>query len=145
MEVIFMTQRLSILGCTGSIGTQALDVVRKLNLKVTALTANTNTEIIEKQIREFKPKTAVMYNEDAAKNLKIKIADTSTKVLCGMSGLCEAASDESADTVLNSVVGMVGLKPTLAAAAAKKTIALANKETLVTGGSIVMAAVTNNN
>lgn len=140
-----MTENISILGSTGSIGTQTLDVVRKLNLKVSALTAASNTKIMEQQIREFKPKLAVMFNQQAAKDLKEKIADTSTKVSYGMDGLIEAAVIGSADTVLNSVVGMVGLQPTLSAINAKKNIALANKETLVTGGKLVMEAVKRNN
>lgn len=140
-----MTENLSILGSTGSIGTQALDVVRKLNINVVALTANKNVDIAEKQIREFKPELAVMYDEKSAKDLKIKTADTSTKILCGIDGLCTAASLASADTVLNSVVGMVGLQPTLCAANSKKTIALANKETLVAGGELVIDAVKKNN
>ncbi|MDY2857101.1 MAG: 1-deoxy-D-xylulose-5-phosphate reductoisomerase, partial [Oscillospiraceae bacterium] len=140
-----MTENISILGSTGSIGTQTLDVVRKLNLKVSALTAASNTKLMEQQIREFKPKLAVMFNQQAAKDLKEKIADTSTKVSYGMDGLIEAAVIDSADTVLNSVVGMVGLQPTLSAINAKKNIALANKETLVTGGKLVMEAVKKNN
>ena len=140
-----MTENISILGSTGSIGTQTLDVVRKLNLRVSALTAASNTKLMEQQIREFKPKLAVMFNQQAAKDLKEKIADTSTKVSYGMDGLIEAAVIDSADTVLNSVVGMVGLQPTLSAINAKKNIALANKETLVTGGKLVMEAVKKNN
>lgn len=140
-----MTENISILGSTGSIGTQTLDVVRKLNLKVSALTAASNTKLMERQIREFKPRLAVMFNQQAAKDLKEKIADTSTKVSYGMDGLIEAAVIDSADTVLNSVVGMVGLQPTLSAINAKKNIALANKETLVTGGKLVMEAVKKNN
>ena len=140
-----MTKNLCILGSTGSIGTQALDVVRKLGIKVSALTAATDVDTIEAQIREFKPELAVMYDENAAKDLRSRIADTATKVKSGMEGLMEAAVIENADTVLNSVVGMVGLKPTLAAINAGKNIALANKETLVTGGKLVMDAVAKNN
>ncbi len=139
-----MTENLSILGSTGSIGTQTLDVVRKLNLKVSALTASSNIDLIEKQIREFKPKLAVMFNENSAKDLKTRIADTDTKVEYGMEGLINAATIEQADTVLTSVVGMVGLKPTISAINAKKNIALANKETLVAGGKLVMDAVKKN-
>lgn len=139
-----MTNNISILGSTGSIGTQTLDVVRKLNIKVSALTAFNNVEIIEQQIREFKPQLAVMYNQNSANDLKLRIADTNTKVAYGMEGLIQAACISSADTVLNAVVGMVGLQPTLAAINAKKNIALANKETLVTGGKLVMDAVKKN-
>jgi len=139
-----MTKNISILGSTGSIGTQTLDVVRKLGLQVSALTASNNVKIIEQQIREFSPQLAVMYNEESAKDLRSRVADTDTRVLCGMHGLIEAATVSAADTVLNSVVGMVGLQPTLAAINAKKNIALANKETLVTGGRLVMDAVKEN-
>lgn len=139
-----MTERISILGSTGSIGTQTLDVARLTGMKVKALTAHSNVKLIEEQIREFSPELAVMFCEDAAKDLKSRISDTSTRVLYGMEGLIEAATLESADTVLNSLVGMVGLEPTLAAAKAKKNIALANKETLVAGGELVMNTVSEN-
>lgn len=140
-----MTKNLSVLGSTGSIGTQTLDVAKALNLEVSALTASSNVKIIEEQIRSFKPKLAVMFNEEAAKDLKMRVKDTNTIVEAGMDGLIHAATIEGADTVLNSVVGMVGLQPTLAAINAKKNIALANKETLVTGGKLVMDAVKSNN
>ena len=135
-----MTENLSVLGSTGSIGTQTLSVCEKLGIKVSALTANSSVELLEQQIRRFKPQLAVMGSEQAAKDLKIRIADLDTKVSCGMEGLCEAAAMPQADTVLTAVVGMVGLKPTLAAIEAGKNIALANKETLVAGGSLVMKA-----
>ena len=133
-----MTENISILGSTGSIGTQALDVCRALDIKVSALTANSSVDLLEKQIREFRPHIAVMTSEAAANDLRIRIADTDTKVLCGLEGLCEAAAIKQADTVLTSVVGIIGLIPTLEAINAGKNIALANKETLVTGGSLVM-------
>ena len=133
-----MTENISILGSTGSIGTQALEVCRALGIKVSALTANSSIDLLEKQIREFKPQIAVLTSEAAANDLKIRIADTNTNVLCGIDGLCEAAAIPQADTVMTSVVGMIGLKPTLEAINAGKNIALANKETLVTGGSLVM-------
>lgn len=139
-----MTKNLSVLGSTGSIGTQTLDVVRKLGLKISALTASNNVNLIEEQVREFKPKLAVMFNETAANELKLRISDTDTKVEYGMNGLINAATIDEADMVLNSVVGMVGLQPTLAAIKTKKNIALANKETLVTGGKLVMNAVKEN-
>lgn len=139
-----MTNSLSILGSTGSIGTQAIDVAQKLNIKVSALTANTNVNLIEEQIRLLKPELAVMYDELSAKALRIAVSDTDTKVLSGMEGLLEAASISSADTVLNSLVGMIGLLPTLTAAKSKKNIALANKETLVAGGDLVMRTVAEN-
>ncbi len=133
-----MTENISILGSTGSIGTQALSVCEKLGIKVSALTANSNTDLLEQQIRKFRPKLAVIGTEQKANDLKLRIADTETKVSFGIEGLCEAAAVKEADTVLTSVVGMIGLRPTLTAIEAKKNIALANKETLVTGGSLVM-------
>ena len=139
-----MTNNLSILGSTGSIGTQAIDVAQKLNIRVSAITANSNVKLMEEQIRLLKPEIAVMNREDTAKELKLRVADTDTKVLSGMDGLLQAASIESADTVLNSLVGMIGLLPTLKAAKAKKNIALANKETLVAGGDLVMRTIREN-
>ena len=139
-----MINNISILGSTGSIGTQTLDVVDKLGLNVCALTASTNISKLEEQVRKYKPKLAVVFDEDKAKIFKQNVKDTSVKVLCGMDGLIEAATVDSAELVLNSVVGMVGLRPTLAAANAKKDIALANKETLVAGGQLVTDTVRNN-
>lgn len=132
-----MTKNISLLGSTGSIGTQSLDVARMQGYNIKCLTANSRVDIIENQIREFKPELVCMMNEASASELKTKIADTNTKVVCGMDGLIECATYDGADTVLNSVVGMVGLQPTLEAIKAKKTIALANKETLVAGGHLV--------
>lgn len=137
--------KLSILGSTGSIGTQTLDVARKQGYEVLALCANRSVDKIEKQIREFSPEIAVMHDEKAAKELKIKVADTFTRVLCGDEGVETAASYEKCDTVLNSFVGMAGLIPTVTAIKAKKTIALANKETLVAGGDYVMNLAKENN
>ncbi len=139
-----MAKRLSILGSTGSIGTQSLDVVDKRGYEVVALTAHSNVNIIESQIRKYKPEYAAMVDENAAKELKTKVADTSTKILSGIDGVCECAAAENADTVINSVVGMAGLKPTLEAINSKKTIALANKETLVAGGELVMSSAGKN-
>lgn len=130
----------SLLGSTGSIGTQALEVARKHNLKVTGLAVNSNVEELERQVREFKPKFACVYDETKYHALKVALADTNTKVLTGMDGLCEVAVDKSAEIMLNSVVGMVGLLPTLSAIAVGTPIALANKETLVAGGKIVIDA-----
>lgn len=132
-----MTQKLSILGATGSIGTQALDVAQKANIEITALTAGSNFELLEKQARQFRPKKVALACENAAKELKERLRDTDIKVLSGQSGICECAAEESADTVLNGIVGMAGLEPTLCALNAKKSLALANKETLVAGGSLV--------
>lgn len=132
-----MTKNISLLGSTGSIGTQSLDVARMHGYNIKCLTANSNVAVIENQVREFKPDMVCMMQDSAAKELKAKIADTPTKVVSGMDGLIECATYDGADTVLNSVVGMVGLQPTLEAIKAKKTIALANKETLVAGGHLV--------
>lgn len=140
-----MIQNISILGSTGSIGTQTLDVVDKLHLNVTALTANSNVKLMEEQIRKYKPQIAVLFDESKAKELQLAVNDTDTKVLGGMDGLISAATEKSSELVLNSVVGMVGLLPTIAAANAKKDIALANKETLVAGGHLVTDAVKENN
>lgn len=129
-------KKLIILGSTGSIGTQALEVAERSGYKVTALAAGSNTELLEKQARKFCPSTVAVFNEEAAAELKIKLADTDIKVLSGVEGVCEAAQSEG-DIVLNSIVGIAGLRPTLSAIEAGKTIALANKETLVTGGEIV--------
>ncbi len=139
-----MTDSMVILGSTGSIGTQTLDVAEKYNMKICALTAHSNVTLLEEQVRKFSPELAVMYDEKAAADLRVRLADTNVRVLSGMEGLIEAASLESAQVVLNSLVGMVGLEPTLAACKAKKTIALANKETLVAGGELVMNTVKDN-
>ena len=139
-----MVHNLSILGSTGSIGTQTLDVVDKLGLKVVALAAYRNIELLEVQIRKYRPQLAAVYDEFRAKQLRDNIKDTDTQVLSGMDGLIAAATIESAELVVNAVVGMVGLQPTLAAAQAKKDIALANKETLVAGGDLVTDAVREN-
>lgn len=128
---------ISLLGSTGSIGTQSLDVCRMHGYKIKCLTANSRVDIMENQVREFKPELVCMMSPDSAKELKDRIKDTNTKVVCGMEGLIECAVYDGVDTVLNSVVGMVGLQPTLEAIKAKKTIALANKETLVAGGHLV--------
>ena len=129
-----------VLGSTGSIGTQTLDVVRSYSdrLSVLALAAGTNVELMEKQIREFNPEYAVMWTEEAAESLKVKVADTGVKVLCGMDGLLAISVHEKADIVLTAVVGMIGIRPTIAAIEAGKDIALANKETLVCAGHIIM-------
>lgn len=131
-------KNLIILGSTGSIGTQALDIVRANPDKytVTALAAGSNAELLEKQAREFGVKTVALFDESAASDLKVRLADTDIKVLSGADGVCELAACDG-DIVLNAIVGIAGLRPTLAAIDAGKTIALANKETLVTGGKIV--------
>ncbi len=140
-----MIKSISILGSTGSIGTQALDVVSKLNIKVVALAAYSNIELLEEQIRIYKPDLAVVFLKEKAEILADNIKDTTTTVTYGMEGLIKAATIDGAELVLNSLVGMVGLMPTLEAINAKKDIALANKETLVAGGKLVMNAAKKNN
>lgn len=132
-----MSKVITVLGSTGSIGTQALEVMEMQGYTALALTASTNVDIIEKQIRKFKPKFAAMVDEKSARDLKIRVADTDTKVLSGMDGVCEIAALK-ADYVLNSIVGMAGLRPTVSAIELGNNIALANKETLVAGGQLVM-------
>ena len=131
---------LVLLGSTGSIGRQTLDVAEQAGYRVDVLAAHSSVQALEAQIRRFSPHTAVMYDEAAAADLRVRVADLPVRVLSGMEGLCTAAADPDADLVLNSVVGMVGLQPTLAAIEAGHDVALANKETLVAGGAVVMAA-----
>ena len=133
-----MSKRISILGSTGSIGRQSLDVIAACGMSVAALTANSSVERMEEQARQFKPELAVLMDEKAAADLRIRLADTNVRVLSGMEGLLEAAAIPSADTVITAVVGMVGLRPTLAAIREGKRIALANKETLVCAGQLVL-------
>ena len=128
---------IALLGSTGSIGTQSLDVCRMHGYRVVCLTANRRVDLMEAQIREFRPDLVSMMDPVAADDLRTRVTDTGTKVLSGMDGLIECATYSGADTVLNAVVGMGGLQPTLAAIQAKKTLALANKETLVAGGHLV--------
>ena len=132
-----MIKSLCVLGSTGSIGTQALDVARMRGFKITALTANGRADIIEKQAREFLPEYVALADEKKAAELKIALADTPVKVLSGSGGVEECASLGS-DAVLNGIVGIAGLKPTLAAINSGSTLALANKESLVTAGALVM-------
>ena len=136
-----MTKNISVLGSTGSIGVQTLDVARMHGIKVSALTANTSVELLEIQAREFKPDIVGVLDEDAAERLKIALGDTDIKVIGGESGIIAAAQYEKADTIVNAIVGVAGLLPTLSAIEAKKDLALANKETLVAGGSIVMSEI----
>lgn len=135
-----MNKTVSILGSTGSIGTQSLEVCEKHGFNVVGLSANNNVDLLEQQTRKFSPEYVCIYNEENYSELKQRLSDTGVKVLCGMDGLCEVASLEQNDIVLNSVVGMVGLLPTLTAINAGKDVALANKETLVAGGEIVMSS-----
>ena len=139
-----MSKRISILGSTGSIGRQSLDVIAACGMEVAALTANSSVKQIEEQARQFRPELAVLMDESAAADLRVRLADTNVRVASGMEGLMEAAAISSADTVITAVVGMVGLRPTLAAIGEKKRIALANKETLVCAGELVMKAAQEN-
>lgn len=131
-------KNISILGSTGSIGTQTLEVCEELGIKIKSLSANKNITLLENQIRKYKPEIACVFDKTSAKTLKANVKDTNTKIVSGMDGLCEAATVKSSDVVLTAVSGMIGLQPTLEAIKAKKTIALANKETLVAGGDLVM-------
>lgn len=133
-----MTKTIALLGSTGSIGRQTLQVARELGLSVAALTANRSVDLLEEQVREFCPRIAVLYDADAADELRRRISDTKTEVLSDMEGLIAAAECEEADTVVTAVMGMIGLQPTLAAIRQKKRIALANKETLVCAGELVV-------
>lgn len=133
-----MARRISLLGSTGSIGRQTLEVAERCGFSVAALTANRSAALLEAQARRFKPELAVLADDGAAKDLRVRLADTGIRVAGGPEGLMEAAALESADTAVTAVVGMVGLAPTLAAIRAGKRIALANKETLVCAGELVM-------
>ena len=135
----FIMKKIGILGSTGSIGTQTLEIVRNNpDLQVVALAAGSSIAKMEGQIREFEPAIAVMWSEDAAKELRTRVADTKTKVLSGMEGLLQIAVMEEMEVLVTAIVGMIGIRPTIAAIEAGKTIALANKETLVTAGHIIM-------
>ena len=138
-----LRKKIAVLGSTGSIGVQALEVARLRSFDVLSLTAYSNIKVLEEQIREFKPKYAAVSDEKAANDLKIKVADTDTKVLSGPEGVSECAN--LSDTlVLNSIVGMAGLIPTLTAIEAGNDVALANKETLVAAGDLIMKAAKDN-
>ena len=133
-------KNISILGSTGSIGTQTLDIVRNnKDLKVVALSAGRNIDLLEKQVREFCPLLVCVWDDVLALELKDKIKDTTTKVVSGMDGLIECATINKADIVVTAVVGMIGIRPTIEAIKAGKDIALANKETLVTAGHIIIS------
>ena len=132
-------KKIAILGSTGSIGRQTLDVAREQkDIEVTALCARKSVDLIESQIREFRPKKAVMWDEDAAKDLRIRVKDLDIQVLAGMDGILEVASMEGYEYFVTAIMGMVGVRPTVAAIESGKKIALANKETLVTAGHIIM-------
>lgn len=132
-------KKIGILGSTGSIGTQTLDIVRKEHdLQVVSMAAGSNVELMEKQVREFKPQIAAMWTEEAASDLRARLADVPVKVVCGMDGLLEVSTVEEMEVLVTGIVGMIGIRPTIAAIEHGKTIALANKETLVTAGHIIM-------
>ncbi len=132
-------KKIAVLGSTGSIGTQTLEIVRQnRDLDVVALAAGSSVEKMEQQIREFSPRIAAMWDEKACRDLRERVADTDVKVLCGMEGLLEIAVMEEAEVLVTAIVGMIGIRPTIAAIESGKTIALANKETLVTAGHIIM-------
>jgi 1-deoxy-D-xylulose-5-phosphate reductoisomerase len=144
--VFILAENISILGSTGSIGTQTLEVVREIGgIKVTAITAGSNIDLLEVQAKEFKPELVCVMDTDKALELKKRLSGLKCEVLSGMDGLVAAATIASADTVVNSVVGNIGLRPTVAAIKAGKNIALANKETLVTSGELVMKLIKDNN
>ncbi len=138
-------KNISLIGSTGSIGKQTLDVCRKHNIKVKALAANKNADLLEQQAREYLPEYVCIYDESQYKYLAEQLSDTSINVLTGMEGLCKIASLKTVDLFVNAVVGMVGLLPTLIAIESCTDIALANKETLVAGGNIVMREAGKNN
>ena len=132
-----MEKIISILGSTGSIGTQSLTVCKKMGYRVKAITAHSNWKLMEEQIRQFNPEKAVLTDMEAAQKLKEAVSDTATTVLSGMDGVLEVASDQQQDTVINALMGVAGLKPTVCAIEAGNNVALANKETLVAGGKLV--------
>ncbi len=133
-----MVHSISILGCTGSIGRQTVDVAEHMGMPVAALAASRSVKLLEEQARRLKPKLCAVYDESAARDFKIAVADTDIRVVSGIEGLIEAATLDAADCVVTAVSGAIGLKPTLAAIDARKRIALANKETLVCAGELVM-------
>lgn len=137
-------KKIAVVGSTGSIGTQTLDVVRMMGYEVAALTAGRNIALLEKQIREFKPKLAAVADEKAARDLRACVRDLDIKILSGKEGICEAAAAPDADITLNAVVGIAGLAPTMAAIKSCKTLALANKESLVAAGEIVIGEAKKN-
>ncbi len=137
-------KNITVLGSTGSIGVQSLDVAEKAGYGVTALTANTDVKKLEEQIRRFLPRFAALRDENAAADLAVRVADLPTKILAGEEGVCECAAAEGADVAIDAIVGLAGLRPALAAVGARKDLALANKEALVAGGPILLNAVKTN-
>ena len=140
-----MNNSIIVLGSSGSVGTQALDVARAHNIQVEALTGGRNAALLEAQIREFKPRLCAMADEDAARDLRARVADTETKVLSGADGIAEVIAESKSATAVNSILGLAGLAPTLAAAKRGMRIAIANKESLVAAGELVKAEVRANN
>ncbi len=138
------SKKITLFGSTGFVGRQTLEVISHLGLNVIAITANKNVSIIERQIRKFKPKYALMTDERAATELKLKIRDSSTKILCGKDELCNPNLFEESNIIVNSIVGIAGLLPSVCALAAKKTLALANKESLVVAGKILTSLAEKN-
>ena len=132
-------KKIAVLGSTGSIGTQTLEVVRENgDIQVMGLAAGSNTDLLEKQIREFHPAKAAVWSEEKAKELRVRVADTDTEIISGMEGLIEVAVMEDTQILVTAIVGMIGIRPTIEATKAGKDIALANKETLVTAGHLIM-------
>lgn len=139
-------KNIAVLGSTGSIGTQTLEVVRNnKDFNIDVLAAGSNVEALEKQIREFSPRLVCVYEESSARELKDRVRDSDVKIVWGMEGLIEAAAFETTDTVVTAMVGMIGIRPTIEAIKMNKNIALANKETLVTAGHIIMALAKEHN
>lgn len=137
--MVINMKKIGILGSTGSIGTQTLDIVRKeKDLKVVSMAAGSNVKLMEQQVREFRPQIVAMWTEEAAADLRTRLADMPVKVVYGMEGLLEVSTVDEMEVLVTGIVGMIGIKPTIAAIEHGKTIALANKETLVTAGHIIM-------
>ncbi len=137
--MIINMKKIGILGSTGSIGTQTLDIVRKeKDLKVVSMAAGSNVKLMEQQVREFRPQIVAMWTEEAAADLRTRLGDMPVRVVCGMEGLLEVSTVDEMEVLVTGIVGMIGIRPTIAAIEQGKTIALANKETLVTAGHIIM-------
>lgn len=141
---ILSDKTISVLGSSGSVGNQALDIARKQNIKIHGLSAATSVDLLEQQIREFHPNVCAMLDEKAASDLRVRVADTHCKVSGGVDAICEIAGSPENDTVVNSITGIAGLRPSLAVISAGKDLALANKETIVTAGKLVMSEAVRN-
>ncbi len=139
MSNILTNKTISVLGSSGSVGRQALDIARKQNIRVHGITASTSVSLLEEQIREFSPAVCAMLDENAAGELRERVSDTGCRILSGVDGICEVASADKNDVVVNSITGVAGLRPSLAVIRAGKDLALANKETIVTAGKLVMS------